>query len=189
MRATCASPSPGSTPTRASRPGPMAPTISPSTVTRASVTRWIRASMGGDREWDPGIVRAKRGLPESRSPNTARMDRRGLIARSGGYTECDGRLPRPLPLLLRRPPRPPALALADAPGRWRRDAHAAPGFARGAGGTPQPRTHRAGPASGATRGTAAAHRAHHRTPGDRDAAVLDAAAHRESRADPGAPRR
>src|SRR5688500_18333127 len=45
MRATCGSPSPGSTPTRASRPGPIAPTVSPSMVTRASVTRWIRASM------------------------------------------------------------------------------------------------------------------------------------------------
>src|SRR5207342_3810775 len=108
MRATCASPSPGSTPTRASRPGPMAPTISPSTVTRASVTRWIRASMGGDREWDPGIE--SYGLSAG-FPNAAWWDRREWIARVDGYTECDGRLPCPLPLLLRRPPRPPALAL------------------------------------------------------------------------------
>ena len=45
MRRNCGSPSPGSTATSASRPGPMAPTTASSTVTLAVVTRWMRASI------------------------------------------------------------------------------------------------------------------------------------------------
>src|SRR6185312_9700362 len=49
MRAVCVSPSPGSTATRASRPVAMAPTVAPSTSTRADETRWIKAIMHGPR--------------------------------------------------------------------------------------------------------------------------------------------
>src|SRR3546814_14191738 len=44
--------SPGSTPTSASSPGPMAPRVSPSTVTLAEVPRWMRESMVG---WGWGV--------------------------------------------------------------------------------------------------------------------------------------
>src|SRR5690606_14957432 len=47
MRAIWPSPSPGSTPTSASRPASIAPTTSSSTLTVAEVTRWIRDSMAG----------------------------------------------------------------------------------------------------------------------------------------------
>src|SRR5882724_4493619 len=40
IQAICASPSPAVNPTSASSPGPMAPTVWPSTVTAADATRW-----------------------------------------------------------------------------------------------------------------------------------------------------
>ncbi len=45
MRRVCASPSSGCTATSASRPGPIAPIVSSSTLTLADSTRWIRAIM------------------------------------------------------------------------------------------------------------------------------------------------
>src|SRR5690348_16143203 len=50
MRLTCASPSSGSTATSTSNPAPIAPRVSPSTTTRASVTRWRREIMGAADE-------------------------------------------------------------------------------------------------------------------------------------------
>src|SRR6478672_11509919 len=41
------SPSPSATPTRTSSPGPIWPTVSPATVTRARVTRWTTARIRG----------------------------------------------------------------------------------------------------------------------------------------------
>ncbi len=69
MRATWASPSSGSTPTSASRPGPIAPTISSSTRTLASVTRWIRASMRGPVQGVRTMLWAARG-PVNRRPSS-----------------------------------------------------------------------------------------------------------------------
>src|SRR6476469_3483481 len=58
MRSTCGDPSSCWMPTKASRPGPMAPMVSPSTSTRAAVTRWIRASMHGSSTFAPRVVNA-----------------------------------------------------------------------------------------------------------------------------------
>src|SRR5690606_29729854 len=62
MRATCAGPSPGSTPTRASSPGPIAPTVRPSTSTWAWVTRWMSESMER-QDSGRGRPRPRHGLP------------------------------------------------------------------------------------------------------------------------------
>src|SRR5690606_31161445 len=176
MRSTWASPSPGSTATRASSPGPMAPTVSPATATEAEETRWITL-----------IITPLWGRRSRRDPGTRRLSGRGASAAPTEWSR-EGCARQPA-LPARRGRRTPALGLVERARRRRGGAVAAAGRTRGAGRPPQPRAGLPGDAGPGARGPAPADPAHHRAPGAGDAAALDPAPRRQPRADPRDPRR
>src|SRR5690606_10254393 len=175
MRSTWASPSPGSTATRASSPGPMAPTVSPATATEAEETRWITL-----------IITPLWGRRSRRDPGTRRLSGRGASAAPTEWSR-EGCARQPA-LPARRGRRTPALGLVERARRRRGRAVAAAGRARGAGGPAQPGARLPGHGGSGTRGPATADPAHHRTPGAGDAAAVDPAACDQPGPDPGNPR-
>src|SRR5690606_28624956 len=118
---------PGSTPTSATRPDPIRPSVSPSTLTLAWLTRWMRESMV-----DRGSARWRQGRRRSGSRRTGR---RRPAADPGAYwfaaagaaqaatrrppsLHCPrDRPPCPLPVCARLGDRTAALAGAAAHGR------------------------------------------------------------------------